>query len=83
MESLKLEFVINEDVLMPVVKSAASTAIAQMVRRVIDSKMEEYRSHIEQAVDVYLAKRLTDKNIKDMINSELKQQLAERIHELD
>lgn len=82
MESLKLEFVIDEESLMVPVKSAASVAINNIVRKLVDEKIRAYIGPIEKAVDIYLAKRLTDEKITELINNEVKTQIGDRIREL-
>jgi hypothetical protein len=63
------------------IKDAVSRAVNSVVATAVSNKIIEYRSDIDQAVELYLAKRLTDKEIKSEIDKAVERIINERLED--
>ena len=80
---MEIVVVINDNMLDEPVRKAVASAVSEVVRAKGYEVVAKYRSQIEGAIEVYLAKRLTDDKIKAMIDSEVVEQMANRIRDLE
>jgi hypothetical protein len=79
---MKIEIIIDDYMLDEPVRKAVAQAVHVEVRNRVDKLIHRYQDQINEAVDVYLAKKLTDDKLKDIINTEVNTQLKERIERL-
>lgn len=64
------------------VREQATKAIANVIREMVDKRVNHYIREIQDSVNKYLDKNLTQDMIKKMINSEVSLLLAEKIQEM-
>lgn len=74
-----IEVVIDDAMLEEPVKKAVASAVNQVVREVANKKINELQNEIGKAVEIFLAKRITDAELKKMINSNMKSIMREKI----
>lgn len=80
---MKIEVVIDDNMLDEPVRKAVAQAINEIVKFKAHEFIRGHREKIENAVEVYLNKKLTDDKIKSMIDNEVIDQLASRIRDLE
>jgi hypothetical protein len=78
-----MEIVIKVDdaLLEPHVREAVSRCIVENVKRTVLIQMSYYSDKIDHAVELYLAKRLTDKRVFNEIDAAVKRIIDERLDE--
>lgn len=74
--------VIDDDMLQEPVKRQVAIAVNMAVRDIVNKKVASMTSEIEDAINKYMVKNLTDDQIKTIINTEAITQLRERIRSL-
>jgi len=80
---MKIEVEIEQAVFEAPVKEAVANAVRRVVDSRVDALLGGYRIEIEKAVDVYLAKRLTDTTIKNSIDQAVAQLIQDRLARLE
>lgn len=78
---MDITITINDELFEAPVKEAVGRRINEVVRNVVDKKIDSYKGKIEYAVEVYLAKRLTDKEILSEIDKSIARVVEERIRD--
>ncbi len=79
---MEITVVIDDSMLEEPVRKQVAIAVNMEVRNAVNKKVASMTSEIEGAVEKYLVKSLTDDQIKEVINSEVIAQMAERIRRL-
>lgn len=74
-----VEIDIPEAELREITVQATLRALQNILQRICQEKVQKMQSSLEQAVDVHLNKRLTDGDIKKMIESAVEQRIREAL----
>jgi hypothetical protein len=76
---MKIEFDIPEELFQSLVKESVVKAFSQLVERHAAQAVAQVSSRVDEAIEVALAKRVTDLELKSMIDKSL----VERIKNLE
>ncbi len=80
---MEITVVINDEMLDGPIREAVSRAVNELVKRKSNELISKYHDKIENAIDIYLSKKLTDDKIKSMIDSQVVEHLSNRILDLE
>lgn len=74
---MEITFDIPDTVIQATVKDAVMRQLQQTITEQVVRQRERWQGQVEKAVDVHLAKRLTDEDLKKVIDSAVAQRVRE------
>lgn len=72
---MEFTIIVSQTDIESVVAERVKTAVAQHVKTAVEYQTLKYKNQIVDAVAVYLEKKLTEKDIKDLIDSKIAEYL--------